>query len=748
MKNSASTLFVLTISISALGLALVGCPNETTIYTDINGVPHIYADTEYEVMYGFGYAMARDQLETIVPLYRTANGTVAAMEGEGSGGANIYSDYISHLFRVPQSAEAAYAGMSDQERSWLDGFSAGLNRYIKEYNRTHTPDVETFGPADVLAWSIYTQFNRQLSHAQGDLATALESRALASLAPESDATASNQWVVGPPKTGGPAMVLADPHLPWFGGNQWYEAHLRDTAGVLNVTGAAVVGAPFIAMGRNENVAWSMTSNGMLDMADCYEERLVNPSDYSEYVYDGDPSGRKPIVEKTITIPVKGASPFVVPAYYTHHGPVVPLAVEGEEPVFSPDGEHVYSLALSMMDGTVDDYPGDLIAGTMLQAYRFDTARSVRDIKLALGLQGEPDSLPMDEVLQMVKWNIVMGDRSGDIFYIFNGRIPVRVNPHQEDSDYWDRARQGWTGEDEWTRNAAGLAVHWAIADLPQVANPASGFLSNCNVSPWHVCPDSGIEPDDFPYYVCIESDTDRNRMARELLEGNEEITGHDMREYSLDVHILKADKLESLFFSFYDASIHTDLVDEARLLDSEPNEATKENTSVALIYTWSSTLGGAIGGLPEDPADLTQEQQDLLLASLREARDFLESCPCGLAPEWGEVHLIDHGGIFPVGGGTGSMPTLFMVDGPLVEECGPMVGDRGSSFMQVSVLDAETATSRSVRPIGSSSDPGSHHYNDETNRYVLRDPEESYKANPFTDQEVLDYAEDVKTLKW
>ena len=77
-----------------------------------------------------------------------------------------------------------------------------------------------------------------------------------------------------------------------------------------------------------------------------------------------------------------------------------------------------------------------------------------------------------------------------------------------------------------------------------------------------------------------------------------------------------------------------------------------------------------------------------------------------------------------------------------------MVGDRGSSFMQVSVLDAEAATSRSVRPIGSSSDPESHHYNDETNRYVLRDPDASYKVNPFTDQEVFDYAEATKTLKW
>ena len=650
------------------------------------------------------------------------------MEGEGAGGGYIYSDYIVKLFRVPQSAEAAYAAMSQQEKSWLDGFAGGLNAYIKEYNAAHWPQVvENFSAVDVLAWGIYGQFNRQLSMAQGDLAQAVMTGALASLFPDEDAKASNQWVVGPAKTGGgPAMLLADPHLPWWGGNQWYEAHLKDEAGPLNVTGAAVLGTPLIAMGRNGNVAWSQTSNGMLDFADCYQEKLVTPGDLSEYQYAPAPGGKKPIVQDSITIQVKGAPAVTAPAYYTHHGPLFPLDVVGQDPVFSLDGEHVYSMALSMMDGTEDAYPGDLISGMLLQMYRFNIAENVRDVKLALGLQGEPDSYPEDEVLQMVKWNIVVGDRNGDIYYIYNGRVPWRESSHPEDPAYWDRPREGWTGNDEWERKPDGRAAMWAVAALPQVENCSDGYMANCNVSPWYVCPSSGIDPADYPPYLVGDNMTDRQRRALELLDADNLITPEEMRSYSRDTLILKADKLELLFFSFYDVAVYPDLEAAADLLeDEEPNEAHKDNRSVALLYGWASELGGAADSLPDDPAELTPEQKDLLVGTLRAARDALVACPYGLDPLWGDVHYIDHGGIFPVSGGTAPISTLFTVGGSR-QGCDPIVGDSGSSFMQVTVLESGGATSRSVRPIGSSDDPASAHYNDETSRYVEYEPETAY----------------------
>ena len=734
-----------------LGLALVGCPpppsREASIHTDVHGVPHVYADTEEEVAYGLGYAMGRDQLATIVTLYRTANGTRAAREGAGSGNSNVVSDYLVNVFRLPQSAAAAYAAMGAQEKSWVDGFAAGLNKYIQEYNLAHNPDVETFSGTDVLAWTLYIQQSRQLSMAQGDLAGEVSVTYLAGLLPPDDSTASNQWVVGPARTGGPAMVLADPHLPWSGGNQWYESHLKNTAGALNVTGAGILGTPLVAMGRNEHVAWSMTSNGMLDFADCYKERLAVPEDYSAYRYDPAPGGTKPIVQEMITIQIQGQAPITAPAYYTHHGPLMPLGVQNNQPVFSQDGEHVYSMALSMMDGTEDSYPGDLIGGMLLQMYRFDTAQSLQDVKLALGLQGDPGSYPPDESLQMVKWNIVVGDAAGDIFYIYNGRCPWR-DAHDEDPTYWDRPRVGWTGDDEWYREADGRVRNWSFAELPRSENPPSGILANCNVSPWNVGPDSGIDPDDYPPYLAVEGNTERNIRARELLEGDPAVTEEEMRLYSRDTRLLRADHLELLFFSFFSSTTYPDLETAADLLAAEPNFATKDNTSVALLFAWASELGSDYGALPADPSGLTPAQKDLLVATLRAARDTLEACPFGLAPAWGDVHYLDRGGIFPAGGGENPMASLFMVGGD-TSGCSPIVGSSGSSYMMVSVLEPGAATSRSVRPLGASDDPSSPHYNDETARFVEDDPELAYKPNPFTDSEVTSaYLESTTVLTW
>ena len=111
---------------------LAGCPSsgpvgKATVYTDVHGVPHVYGETEYDVMFGLGYAMARDQLDTIVTLYRVASGRLSAKEGPGDEFSNVVSDYLTHLFLVPESAAAAYAAITENERAWLDGFADGLN---------------------------------------------------------------------------------------------------------------------------------------------------------------------------------------------------------------------------------------------------------------------------------------------------------------------------------------------------------------------------------------------------------------------------------------------------------------------------------------------------------------------------------------------------------------------------------------------------------------------------------------------
>lgn len=744
--------------LACTGVLLVGVsgclihdpPGNATIYTDVYGVPHIYGETEYDVMFGMGYAMARDQLDTIVTLYRAATGTLSAREGAGEEYVNIISDYLVHLFLVPESAETAYASMPEPERLWLDGFAEGINTYIREHNRTHSPHIEYFSGKDVAAWGIYIAYGWQffdiIEELQREIEIDLKVRPKIALQPQQ--RASNQWAVRPPKTDGPAMVYADPHLIWEGPSQWYETHLKVTKGTLDVAGVAVIGTPLIAMGRNAHVAWSLTSNTPpLDTVDVYKEKLVRPNRLSEYVYEPAPSRKKRIVKRMLLLNVKDFPlPLCLPRYYTHHGPLLPVGIDELSPRMTPDGYHVYSVAVSVKKGTLNNYPGLDVSGLLRLFYRLDTAKTVHDIKLALGLQGQPDSYPAEDALQLFQWNVMAGDVQGNIFYIYNGRCPVRVDPHFEDPDFYKRPVPGWTGAHEWQRDETGHVVHWAIADLPQVMNPAGGYLVNCNVAPWYVCPDSGIDPEAYPPYLVRDINTERNLRARALLENTPVITEQDMRRFALDVHIDAADVFERHLFSFYDPWVYPGLAEAAVLLASQPNEATEDNTSVLLLHRWFAALGDAKLEFPDDPAELTDEQRLLLIEALREARDELGNCPHGLAPRWGDVHYIDHGRRFPVGGGAGPIATLFQASGPY-SPCQGIEATSGSSFLQITVLTPGATSSWSLRPIGSSSDPSSPHYNDETERFAARDPDHSFKFCPFTHQQVAtDYLESTTRL--
>ena len=54
------------------------------------------------------------------------------------------------------------------------------------------------------------------------------------------------------------MLLIDPHLPWKGPMQWYEAHLVGPDH--QSAGASLFGNSFIALGYNGHYAWASTNS--------------------------------------------------------------------------------------------------------------------------------------------------------------------------------------------------------------------------------------------------------------------------------------------------------------------------------------------------------------------------------------------------------------------------------------------------------------------------------------------------------
>jgi acyl-homoserine lactone acylase PvdQ len=94
---------------------------------------------------------------------------------------------------------------------------------------------------------------------------------------------SNTWAISASRSGnGHAMLLINPHQPFFGPGQWIEGHVRSASG-WNMAGANFPGSPFPTLGHNENLGWSHTVNAP-DVVDVWQENFDDPANPLSYRY--------------------------------------------------------------------------------------------------------------------------------------------------------------------------------------------------------------------------------------------------------------------------------------------------------------------------------------------------------------------------------------------------------------------------------------------------------------------------------
>src|SRR5262245_31947745 len=98
------------------------------IQRDSWGVPHIYAGTDEELFFAFGYAMAQDRLFQLDYLRRKASGTLAEILGEDG----LALDTIARTIGLRRIAEAEWAGLPAETRALLEAFARGVSAVIAE----------------------------------------------------------------------------------------------------------------------------------------------------------------------------------------------------------------------------------------------------------------------------------------------------------------------------------------------------------------------------------------------------------------------------------------------------------------------------------------------------------------------------------------------------------------------------------------------------------------------------------------
>ncbi len=115
---------------------------EVTIIRDDFGVPHIYAKTDADAVFGLLYAQAEDDFNRIERNYVWAIGRLAEIEGEQA----IFSDLRARLFMTTDEAKAAYDGAPAWLKELCDAWADGLNYYLQTHPEVKPQLLTSFEP--------------------------------------------------------------------------------------------------------------------------------------------------------------------------------------------------------------------------------------------------------------------------------------------------------------------------------------------------------------------------------------------------------------------------------------------------------------------------------------------------------------------------------------------------------------------------------------------------------------------------
>ncbi len=650
-----------------------------TIYRDIYGVPHVFGRTDASTVFGFAYAQAEDNFWRVEENFIHALGRASELYGEES----LDEDRLNHALEIPRLAREEYARLDRHMRLLCDAFAAGFNYYIARHPEVGPRLLTTIEPWYTLAFIRYNYYQNGFARDRN-----LRQSRLQTAGDQDDLTAhtgSNGWVIAPSKSAtGHAMLFINPHLPFFGSGQVYEGHVHSDEG-WNFTGYTRFGFPMPYVGHNENGGWVSTDNAA-DLEDVYIETFDDPARPLAYRYG---SAYRIASERVEEIRVKTATGIEKRRFTmrkTHHGPV--LAAR--------DGK---LLTIRMAKFESD--------GWLREWYDMTRAKSLAALKRAMA------------PLNMLFGNVMYADRQGNTWYLYNGAVPRR-DPRFD----WTKPVDGSDPATEWQG-------YHTMAELPQLTNPKTGWMQNCNTTPFLLTSEGNPDPKQFPKYMVQEGDNPRGAISRQILSGKTTFTFDEWRRLAFDTRVRSAETRlpqliaalnERLGSSGSTESAATSRIRQVSLeLARWDRRSTNESVAMTIFGLWHDLVS----------RDRTQDQDtsEKLIAALNEVLDRLERDFGTWRIAWGEITRLQrrdeskdekfHDGrpslaVPGVNGNDGAVFTLYAAP-----ERGQKrrYGVAGGSYISV-VEFAPKVRALSIHTFGASGHPESRHYTDQTQLYA------------------------------
>ncbi|GAC1524482.1 MAG: penicillin acylase family protein [Thermoleophilaceae bacterium] len=413
-----------------------------TIQRTSHGIPHILAGDWGSLGYGYGYALAHDDICPLADVYMTVDaerskflGAGGSYDQSGSNGTNpnnLNSDFFYAKAITQGTVERlvgapAPAGPLPQVREGVDGYVAGYNRALAAMGGSQgvsdpackgKPWVRPIAAIDV--W-------RRVYQLQVIASTGVAIDGIASAAPPDGGLlpplplnpagalqsagdgrfdhilgglGSNAVALGSSATSdGHGLLLGNPHFPWKGPQRFYEAQLT-IPGQVDVAGASLLGVPLINIGFTRGLAWSHTVSTARRFVP-YELKLV-PGQPTAYFVDGQVHRMR---ATQVTVQARQADGSLAPVtrtlYDSDYGPML-TSILGL-PVFPWSTATAYA----MYDGNGENF-----------------GRLVNHFLETNQAQSVPALDAIEHRYQGIPWvNTIASDTAGNAYYADIGSIP-------------------------------------------------------------------------------------------------------------------------------------------------------------------------------------------------------------------------------------------------------------------------------------------------------------------------------------
>jgi penicillin amidase len=731
-------------------VALKEVEQETSVFFDDYGVPHIYANNNTDALTALGYVHAQDRLWQMELMRRIAPGRLSEIFGNDM----LQNDKFFASLGIEEASKKSIDLLDKNGEIFklTKAYLNGINQFIEN---GPTPieftvlgiEKEQYTIKDVYNILGYMSFSFAMAHKTDPLLSAIQNKlgnnyiedlgvhvnpkstliknahpqteplenmvsqvhTIMDKLPTPAFIGSNSWVIAPKKTGtGNVLFANDPHIGYSQPAVWYEAHINTPN--YEMYGYHLAGVPFPLLGHNRQYAYGLTMFENDDI-DFYSQEN-HPTDSTLYKT---PNGFEKYVTVTKTIKVKNAQAVNFEVKNTRHGPIITDVLEGIENAQPIAMYWVYTqLEVEILEAL----------------HTISRANNMNDVKKGASKIHAPGL------------NVMYGDAKGNIAWWAAGHL-YKQQPQVNRKFILN----GTTGEND-------IIEFLNFSENPMAENPSWNYVYSANNQPDSI---SGML---YPGYYLPE---DRAKRIVTLLENKNDWDRQAMATMINDVTSSVAPNLAHQFTNFANTTNFTN--NQLQAFDilknwdgSSPVEAiapTIYNKWIYLYlkYTFEDELGEklfnqflqthlskrALANIFENNTtiwwdnksteDIIETKEMILTQAFKDAIISLENQLGGKIEDWkwGVVHTLEHNHVL---GNVAALRKFFNVGPFPIKGAKEVIDNRGfdytnSGFYAINagpstrrIIDySDVENSISILPTGQSGNPFSPFYKDQAALY-------------------------------